>query len=60
MAQQHLQSLLSGFLWGLGSSLLLIAAALVAARDTLAPAPAIPATDTEHVTTWEQHDDPEC
>ena len=32
MTQQHLQPLLSGFLWGLNSSLLLIVVGLIAAR----------------------------
>jgi len=44
MTQQHLQPLLSGFLWGLSSSLFLIVVGLIAARDTIVMATAIPVT----------------
>jgi hypothetical protein len=55
MTQQYFQPLLSGFLWGLSSSLLLIIAALVAARDTTVMTTATPVTNTDYVVTMEQH-----
>ena len=56
MTQQHLQPLLSGFLWGLNSSLLLIVATLIASRDrtVMTAAPAV--TNTDPVGTAEQRD----
>jgi hypothetical protein len=45
---QQLQPILSGFLWGLGSSLVLIVAALVAARDTPLTTPAPQMIDVDH------------
>ena len=48
---QQLQPIVSGFLWGLGSSLVLIIAALVATRDTAQTALTPHMTGTRQVDT---------